>query len=94
MAKITPEYPGVTLTDYMSLIKVDGEWRIVNKIFPRESAGDQIRLGRGWARLSFWQLQTFGWAACFVMMVYVPADAAGRGQRPGPAAVASRSCAR
>ena len=28
-----PEYPGVTLTDYMSLIKVDGEWRIVNKIF-------------------------------------------------------------
>ena len=64
VAKITLEYPGVTLTDYMSLIKVDGEWRIVNKIFPRESAGDQIRLGR-WARLSFWQLQTFGCrAAC------------------------------
>ena len=33
VAKITLEYPGVTLTDYMSLIKVDGEWRIVNKIF-------------------------------------------------------------
>lgn len=33
VAKITLEYPGVTLTDYMSLVKVDGEWRIVNKIF-------------------------------------------------------------
>jgi hypothetical protein len=33
VAKITLEHPGVTLTDYMSLLKVDGEWRIVNKIF-------------------------------------------------------------
>jgi hypothetical protein len=33
VARITLEYPGVTMTDYMSLIKVDGEWRIVNKIF-------------------------------------------------------------
>ena len=33
VAKLTLDYPGVTLTDYMSLVKVDGEWRIVNKIF-------------------------------------------------------------
>ena len=32
VAKIILEHPGVTLTDYMSLLKVDGEWRIVNKI--------------------------------------------------------------
>jgi hypothetical protein len=38
VAKLTLEYPGVTLTDYMSLIKVDGEWRIVNKIFHAERA--------------------------------------------------------
>jgi hypothetical protein len=33
VAKITLTYPGVTFTDYMSLVKVDGEWRIVNKTF-------------------------------------------------------------
>jgi hypothetical protein len=32
-AKIVLDYPGVTLTDYMSLLKIDGEWKIVNKIF-------------------------------------------------------------
>lgn len=36
-AKIILDYPGVTFTDYMSLLKVDGEWRIVNKIFYREA---------------------------------------------------------
>ena len=35
-AKIILDYPGVTFTDYMSLLKVDGEWKIVNKIFYRE----------------------------------------------------------
>jgi hypothetical protein len=33
IAKIRLEYPGVTFTDYMSLLKVDGEWKIVNKTF-------------------------------------------------------------
>ena len=33
VAKLTLEYPDVTFTDYMSLVKVDGDWRIVNKIF-------------------------------------------------------------
>ncbi|MDV3458810.1 nuclear transport factor 2 family protein [Sphingomonas sp. HF-S4] len=33
MAKVVLDYPGVKFTDYLSLVKADGEWRIVNKIF-------------------------------------------------------------
>lgn len=33
VAKIVLDYPGALITDYMSLLKVDGEWRIVSKIF-------------------------------------------------------------
>ncbi len=33
VAKLTLQYPDVTLTDYMSLLKIGGEWKIVNKIF-------------------------------------------------------------
>lgn len=33
VARITLEYPGVTLTDYMSLVKIGNEWKIVSKIF-------------------------------------------------------------
>lgn len=33
IGKITLDYPGATLTDYMQLLKVDGQWKIVNKIF-------------------------------------------------------------
>jgi hypothetical protein len=33
VAKLTLEYPDVTFTDYMSLLKVEGEWKIVNKTF-------------------------------------------------------------
>ena len=29
--------PEATVTDYMSLLKVDGEWVIVGKIFDRQS---------------------------------------------------------
>lgn len=36
VAKLVLDYPNAKLTDYMSLLKVDGEWRIVNKIFTRE----------------------------------------------------------
>jgi hypothetical protein len=36
-AKIVLEYPSVTLTDYMSLLKIDGEWKIVNKVFNAQS---------------------------------------------------------
>jgi hypothetical protein len=33
VAKLTLLYPEVTFTDYMSLLKIDGEWKIVNKTF-------------------------------------------------------------
>ncbi|MGB7203088.1 MAG: nuclear transport factor 2 family protein [Pyrinomonadaceae bacterium] len=35
-AKIILDYPNAKLTDYMSLLKIDGEWKIVNKIFTSE----------------------------------------------------------
>jgi hypothetical protein len=38
-AKITLEYPDVTFTDYMSLLKVDGHWLIVNKSFHADRKG-------------------------------------------------------
>ncbi|MGH7567114.1 MAG: nuclear transport factor 2 family protein [Gemmatimonadota bacterium] len=33
VAKIVLDYPDALITDYMSLLKVDGQWKIVNKIF-------------------------------------------------------------
>lgn len=33
MAKLTLDSPNAVLTDYLSLLKVDGEWKIVHKIF-------------------------------------------------------------
>lgn len=35
------DYPTVTFTDYMSLLKVDGEWKIVNKTFFAEPKAKQ-----------------------------------------------------
>jgi hypothetical protein len=37
IAKIELDYPDVFFTDYMSLLKVDGEWKIVDKIFDRRA---------------------------------------------------------
>ena len=37
VAKLELKRPGALLTDYMSLLKVDGRWLIVNKIFTRET---------------------------------------------------------
>lgn len=40
VGKIVLDYPNARFIDYMSLLKIDGEWKIVNKIFyvePRES---------------------------------------------------------
>lgn len=31
--KLTLDYPSVVFTDYMSLLKIDGRWMIVNKTF-------------------------------------------------------------
>ena len=36
VAKIVLDYPDALITDYMSLLKIDGEWKIVNKIFTVE----------------------------------------------------------
>lgn len=36
VARITLDYPTVKFTDYMSLLKIDGEWKIVNKTFYAE----------------------------------------------------------
>ncbi len=36
VAKIVLDYPQMKFTDYMSLLKVDGEWKIVNKTFYAE----------------------------------------------------------
>jgi Putative lumazine-binding len=33
VVRITLAYPTVTFVDYMSLLKIDGEWKIVNKTF-------------------------------------------------------------
>lgn len=36
VGKIVLDYPTVTYTDYMSLLKIDDEWKIVNKVFYAE----------------------------------------------------------
>ena len=36
VAKIVLDYPTVTFTDYMSLLKIGDEWKIVNKVFYAE----------------------------------------------------------
>lgn len=35
-AKIVLDYPSVKFTDYMTLLKIDGEWKIINKTFYAE----------------------------------------------------------
>lgn len=36
MVKVILDYPNQRFTDYMSMLKIDGEWRIVNKTFVAE----------------------------------------------------------
>jgi hypothetical protein len=38
-AKVQLDYPDALIIDYMSLLKEDGQWRIVNKIFDRKPRG-------------------------------------------------------
>jgi hypothetical protein len=42
VAKLRLDSPGSTITDYMSLLKVDGRWQIVNKIFTRETRREHV----------------------------------------------------
>lgn len=37
VARIVLDYPTMKFTDYMSLLKIDGEWKIVNKSFYGEA---------------------------------------------------------
>jgi hypothetical protein len=41
VGKIVLDYPTVTFTDYMSLLKVGDEWKIVNKVFYAEPKAKQ-----------------------------------------------------
>lgn len=36
VAKVVLDYPQATLTDYFALLKIEGKWQIVNKIFHSE----------------------------------------------------------
>ncbi len=36
MARVTLDYPTGTFTDYLVLLKVDGEWKIANKAWTRQ----------------------------------------------------------
>ena len=40
-AKVVLDYPAVRFTDYMSMLKIDGEWKIVNKAFHAEPKASQ-----------------------------------------------------
>jgi Putative lumazine-binding len=42
IARLRLERPDVVVTDYMSLLKVDGRWQIVNKIFSRETRREHV----------------------------------------------------
>lgn len=37
IAKVILDYPAVKFTDYMTLLKIDGEWKIINKTFYAET---------------------------------------------------------
>ena len=39
VGKVVLEYPDVTLTDYMELLKIDGKWQIVAKSFHADRKG-------------------------------------------------------
>ena len=36
MSRVTLDYPSGTFTDYFVLLKVDGEWKIANKVWTRQ----------------------------------------------------------
>jgi hypothetical protein len=40
-AKIVLDYPAVRFVDYMTLLKIDGEWKIVSKVFYAEPKANQ-----------------------------------------------------
>ncbi len=43
VVKTALAWPSVHYTDYLSLLKIDGEWKIVNKIWHREKPSSQAQ---------------------------------------------------
>lgn len=39
VAKVILDYPAVRITDYFTLLKIDGSWKIMNKVFHSEPKG-------------------------------------------------------
>ncbi|MEM0963627.1 MAG: nuclear transport factor 2 family protein, partial [Bacteroidota bacterium] len=37
VARLELDYPGAFITDYMTLLRVDGEWRIIHKAYTRSA---------------------------------------------------------
>jgi hypothetical protein len=46
-AKIVLDYPATRFVDYMSLLKIDGEWKIVTKIFYAEPKQKSAEVKKG-----------------------------------------------
>jgi hypothetical protein len=44
-ARVVSDYPSIKYIDYMALLKIDGEWKIVNKIFFAEQKGSNAKIG-------------------------------------------------
>jgi Putative lumazine-binding len=42
IARVELKRPGALIVDYMSLLKVEGRWQIVNKIFSRETRREHV----------------------------------------------------
>ena len=62
MAKVVLDYPTVKFTDYLSLLRVDGEWRIVNKIFEADAASpDREPIGLPALDLTAWPGRSSCW---------------------------------
>ena len=47
VGKIILDYPTVRFVDYMALLKIDGEWKIVNKIFYAEPKAKPAEVKKG-----------------------------------------------
>lgn len=47
VAKIILDYPATRFVDYMSLLKIDGEWKIVTKIFFAEPKSKPAEVKKG-----------------------------------------------
>ncbi len=73
IARITLDYPAIKFTDYMSLLKIDGEWKIVNKSF------DVLRRTNPTEKVSFTVTPEEKKAVALPLEDYFKAQATGNG---------------